>query len=463
MHLSPLGAGISVVYKVCWVCQYITSTLEFTYQLERGNISSVYDTLLALFPTAAQIGILSYTESPVVSQYAVFIRLEKYQHIHVSCQGNMDHNVFMLKASDYDQISHVICVHGQTNAENKAHTVKYFFCSLLMAMDKNFVNNSLNIIKAINYSPGTGTFHHRILRENQTTTVSLETQCPKEKSPCQAAFQTQTTPGIFIRVDILQLLFAGHKVPTCLYGGLSLYNMWQETLALCNNYTDSPDIADKTDTPVTSYHFKPGSDLPMLPFTSSANEILIIFYHNDGELQDATVLVSLTQCRGIAITPCSTVRRCSLPWVPITQTRWCHMIKRPSRDATDVPCTSYQISRSYNPKFGDSLSLLFHIIGCEAIFYFGSIGQAHAPIEEDLHYTAVLHRSHHGGRRDSLEKFTFMSHFLSSSAHPDWWRGWSAETNDIRCDFNKSGVAELSRLASRASVETSDIQCFVFY
>ncbi len=228
-----------------------------------------------------------------ISVLNFYIRAEKYQHIKLSTQLQNGFRLFFLNESDHN------IIHKKLNSSD---SVASFFCYVQAHVTRKMTNASLHILpvqKLLNY----------IFLRPETNRLKNILDCASkhmnQSSHCHKVYQMNSTRNTRVKVSIQDMVFAGWKVHSCLYGGLSFHELqggdegtkYVEILSLCDNYTGTKDSFFEKE---TEYIRK----IPVGPYVSASAELLIVLHFVFPNVCNVSLEFGLTTCRGVFVNPC---------------------------------------------------------------------------------------------------------------------------------------------------------------
>ena len=290
-----------IEYSTCKVCSNYDSYIKFGYQIMDVDVmltkSDDYRKIIfgPVYNSITCIYVNSLCKRHLVM---LFIRVKKIQEIFLKRRSTA-FNFYMV---DNINLNHILYEIDSTK------TVNYFFCSLRLvadAEDKRIIQ--LPSLQSFSYSwskrvqqwvPGhslEGVLSYYFYKLPEVVHLSKSLQSISFSKPQQFNKATRTQYKVdqqnqAIHINFNSLTFKGLVVPSCLYGGLSFYELNQETLTLCDNYKD--------------YRQKSAAYKAIGPYTSATDDTTFVFYHDSDVFINVTLSFSPTKCKGVFDNPC---------------------------------------------------------------------------------------------------------------------------------------------------------------
>ena len=271
---------------------------------------------------------------------------------------------------------------------------------------------------SIKYLSDCQLLHYFLLSGKNHITISnlsninpLTLQSKRGKMPGQTVFHLKRDKITF-KVLIRNMTFEGWKVPSCLYGGLTIYEfkkwskypMTENTLTICDNYFTLNE-SEKSN-PV---HLSNIETLLMTPYISATDDITMVIYNDHMTTLKVELAITPSECKGVFINACID-KIFPVYEAYIFGFRYdLEYQNKPNRLKAD--CVVYQIGRQYLSEEKNLMKNNFNtIIGCKS------------------DYTIQRQFSRLCGYREYRVKFSQVTHF--SPYIPN--AAWSSKTFHFR-------------------------------
>ena len=291
--------SIILEYFLCKYCVNYQSNVVFSFQVVDMNVFVTgYDNYSKIYYLSSDLNYNARSIScsmlfNICAQKVItyFLAVKKYSSIKI------------LKISSVGRIFIRIKTHVVTElfVNSKSFTCEYFHCVL------EAVSNNPNM-SCSEMSTCDSSFLYFVKTQQYVNVLTfsdtLSSQMISEKSgETGQKMYNLNGKGMFFKITVKRMRFSGWKVPSCLYGGVSIYesdiSISRETLSLCDDYVTIND-SEKDSTPYSGT-----LAMLLMAYISVTDNVVIVLYHDSISSLDVELSVSLSNCKGVILNPCS--------------------------------------------------------------------------------------------------------------------------------------------------------------
>ncbi len=303
------GPVLDIDYHICMSCVNQLSQVEFSFQLV-GNylFRTTFDDYRKILSSGVgafvplDVTCVMLNSSCHKGIFKVFIRGEKYNFLWLREFPYRESNIFIEGYNEQHIKFREISPAEYFKAER-------FYVTLLILDD--FYNTP---------APTRQVWYYLAIDQGLLSMITLNPNLPTNRyqvnvtdySYIQMLARVTTPTKNYIRVQMEWMSYRGLTVHSCFFGGFSLYENkdislpvrgqllpYQEVFTLCSNYTQLENASQ------ISTHYERIRIKPFIPYTSATKDIILVFHCLDDQVFNASVTVSLTECRGLLINPCN--------------------------------------------------------------------------------------------------------------------------------------------------------------